>query len=350
MARKTNPALIGVFVLGAAALAVGGITYFGSGSFSRQTKKFVLFFEGSLQGLTIGAPVQFRGVRIGSVVEILVRYHSDNNVVDTPVYIEIEANRMEWIDGKPREGELMPQLIERGMRAQMVTVSFVTGMLAVQLDFHPDKPAVYHGDDSEILEIPTIPSPFEQIAKTLQNLPIEDLMNDLRGAVQGLEEVVRSPELAAGIKSFHTAADNISTLAQNINQQVEPLAGSFIDSTTDFRTTLSHIADRLTAAEASLSSTLLEYRKLAENTNAQVEPLATSIRSAVEDAQGTLKQSRITLQEMQRVVDRDSQLHFILVNALAELSAAAKSVKVLADSLEQHPESLLRGKSDEGGR
>lgn len=350
MARKANPTLIGVFVLGAAALAVGGVAYFGSGSFNRETNKFVLFFDGSLQGLTVGAPVQFRGVRIGSVVDILVRYHSDDQHVDTPVYVEIEANRLEWVDGQPQEGELLPQMIEKGMRAQMVTVSFVTGMLAIQLDFHPDKPAVFHGAEDGLPEIPTIPSPFEQITRTLQNLPIEELMEDLRHAVQGVDSLVRSPDLQAAFLSFQTAADDIGILAQNVNRQVDPVASSFKDTAADLRTVLGQAGERIASAEKSLSETLLEFRKLAENANAQVEPVAASVRRALGDAEGALKQSRVTLEELQLVVARDSQLHFQLVNTLAELSAAARSVKVLADSLEQQPESLLRGKADGGGR
>lgn len=349
MARKTNPTLIGVFVLGAAALAVASVAYFGSGSFGRRTARFVLFFDGSLQGLTVGAPVQFRGVRIGSVVEVLVRYHSDDQHIDTPVFIEIEADRLEWVDDGPQRGQLMPQLIERGLRAQLVTVSFVTGMLAVQLDFHPDKPAELHAADMDILEIPTIPSPFEQIARTLQNLPIEDLMNDLRHAVQGVDELVRSPDLQATILTFQSAAADVSTLVQNVNAQIEPVTSSLTATATKLQSTLDQASERIAAAEKSLSDALLEYKRLAENVNQQVEPLAGDVRAALAEADAALEQSRHTLKEWQLVIARDSELHYRLVSTLADLSAAAQALKALADTLEKQPESIFRGKLGTGG-
>jgi len=343
MAKKANPTLIGVFVLGAAALAVASVAYFGSGTFGREVNKYILFFDGSLQGLTVGAPVQFRGVRIGSVVEILVRWHSFGEHVDTPVYIEIEPELMEWADGAPpTRGELLPKLIERGLRAQLVTISFVTGMLAIQLDFHADKPANLHELEEDIQEIPTIPSTLEELTRTLQNLPIEEMMEDLRHAVQGIDELVRSTELKVAIESFNNTAIEFGSLAQNVNKQVEPVSASV-------QTTLSQAGEKIAAAEKSLSQTLLEYKKLAENANGQVEPLATSVRAAANEAESALKQSRNTIEELQRVVSRDSELHYNLVTALNELAIAARSVRVLADSLERNPEALLRGKPGDGG-
>lgn len=350
MAKKINPTLIGGFVLGAAALAVAGIAYFGSGSFTRRADKYVLFFEGSLQGLSVGAPVLFRGVRVGSVVDILVRYYPDDQHIDIPVYIELETNRVEGVQDGPRQTDVLPLMIERGLRAQLTTQSFVTGVLAVQLDFYPDKAIKLVGEEHRYPEIPTIPSTLEEITRTLQNLPIEELLNDLRSAVKGLDEIVRSPELAAGIRSFQSAADNIGQLAKNVDAQLEPLAGSITDALKDVRSTLAQAGERIASAEKSLSETLLEYKKLAENANTQLEPLTTSIAAAAGEVDVALRQSRTTLEEIQRVVARDSELHYQLVTTLTDLSTAARSVKVLADSLEQHPESLLRGKPGDGGR
>jgi paraquat-inducible protein B len=139
-------------------------------------------------------------------------------------------------------------------------------------------------------------------------------------------------------------------LARNVNERVEPLSTAVTDAAADFRTLLAQAGERIAAAEQSLSAALGEYKKLAENANTQIEPLATSIRSAAEEADAALAQSREMLVELQRVVSRDSELHFRLVAALQELSSAARSVKVLADSLERQPESLLRGKIGFGER
>src|SRR5215510_12910132 len=94
MGRRANPTLIGAFIIGAVALIIIGILVLGRGQFFSETRTFVLFFDGSIKGLNVGSPVELQGVRIGSVTDIKVRYVSNSGEFHTPVYIQIDTNRI----------------------------------------------------------------------------------------------------------------------------------------------------------------------------------------------------------------------------------------------------------------
>ena len=166
MSKQANTTAIGAFVVGAIVLVLAGIITFGGGKFFKETKRFVLFFEGSMQGLNKGAPVALRGVRVGSVIEIKVLMDSRDVSPYIPVFIEIEPDRLTEMRGvhldkfaEEHKGlSLLDFLVEKGLRAQLDIQSFVTGQLFVNMDFFPNKPARFVNIDTGYTEIPTVPS------------------------------------------------------------------------------------------------------------------------------------------------------------------------------------------------
>src|SRR5215475_11276103 len=160
MGRRANPTVIGAFIIGAVALIVIGLLVLGRGHFFSDTRTFVLYFDGSIKGLNIGAPVEFQGVRIGSVTDIRVIQIPKTSEFRTPVYIQIEVNRIGEAQVKrsrAEQREYLKSLIQRGLRAQLVAQSLVTGQLIVQLGFYPDTPIRLVGDDPDVPELPTMP-------------------------------------------------------------------------------------------------------------------------------------------------------------------------------------------------
>ena len=148
--KRPSATLIGIFVLGALALIVAAILFFGSGAVFKQRFTAVSYFPGSVAGLQIGAPVTFRGVRVGQVKSIGIRIDPDPTHSIVQVNMELVP---EAVQGHGNSGtqEALPALVERGLTAQLVLQSLVTGMLQVDLDFRPGAKALRLG---ETLDLP----------------------------------------------------------------------------------------------------------------------------------------------------------------------------------------------------
>jgi len=327
MSKPASKTLIGIFVLGAIALAVIGIVVLGSGKFFRQTLEVVCYFEGDIKGLNVGSPVVFRGVKIGSVTDIILRFDPRTLDFKIPVFMEIEPDRIETIGPRPtRKGEKMKPLIDKGLRAQLEMQSFVTGQLQISLDFFPDKPAKFVGTDPKHLEIPTVPTPFEQLAKKLEELPLEKIMKDVASAVDGINKVVNSPEVTKFIQSASATAEEAKKLVSNLNARIDPLV-------------------------LNVDAGVNDARKLIRDIDKQVEPLGPSIKKTFEGIEKTIKTAEMTLAAAQRTVEglegtfgEDSPLAYEINKAVEDVSRLARSMRNLADYLERHPEALLRGK------
>ena len=191
--RKVNKTAIGLFVVVALVLLIIGIVVFGSGALFKRTNKFVLYFDGSVKGLSIGAPVMFRGVGIGTVKDISLIYDSKAGTIMLPVIVEIEQGR---IEGAPSFGELDgdKKMIELGLRGKLEVQSFLTGQLMISFDFYPDKPAQLRGIPKAYPELPTLPiSP--DIFELMNEIPIKEIAKNLEATTRGINRLVNSSDL-----------------------------------------------------------------------------------------------------------------------------------------------------------
>jgi paraquat-inducible protein B len=306
--RRASPATVGAFVVGAVLLVVAGLLVFGSGTLFRKSSTYVLYFDDAVTGLYPGAPVVLGGVKVGEVTEISVTIDEALDI-DVPVLIELGGGNIQPRSGEaealPAQEQAIPVLIKRGLRAQLATQSFLTGQLLISLVFAPDKEAVFRGD-GRIPEIPTITSPLAEVQERLKDLPLREIANEVMGAVRSIEGFFGSPELADAVANLNGMLVSLRGLSDEVTTRVAPLAG-----TTD--------------------ETLASLRRLADELSAQLGPLAES----ADEALGTLAE--------------DSPTRYALDEALGELAAAARSIRILADYLERHPEALLSGKGA-GGR
>jgi paraquat-inducible protein B len=351
MAKEANKTLIGAFVLGALALIVVGILLFGGGRFFKRSVEIVAYFEGSVKGLGVGSKVQLKGVTVGQVKDVRLLFNQDNLSFINRVIIETAPGAVSGFSDIDDEltlqeydsEEIIDGLINRGLRAQLGIESFITGKSMVVLDFLPESRIKLRGIEPEYIEIPTVPTELEQIAKTISELPLEDLVFQTRNAVAGINELVRSQELKDAIKALNQTLKNTEKLVDSIEKRVNPIASR-------------------------LEETLKDYGKLARNLDARVEPMATSItktaRSAevlvkntdsrlddvLVSAQAALDQIEKALVPVQDFASEDSSFRYNLSQTLQELTEAARAVREFADFIERHPEALLRGKSTSGER
>jgi paraquat-inducible protein B len=122
--KRANPAVIGGFIVGAVVLAIAGVMMLGSGKLFTETIKCVMYFEGAIQGLYMGAPVNFRGVKVGSVTSIKMQFNRQNLAIRIPVVVEFPkgaGGTMEMLNADPRTPkDALAALIERAC-AQLQT-------------------------------------------------------------------------------------------------------------------------------------------------------------------------------------------------------------------------------------
>src|SRR5438477_4306918 len=201
MSTRANPRVIGAFVVGAVALAVGGLIVFGGGQLFKTTVPMVMFFQGSVGGLAVGAPVTFDGVKIGQVTKVEPIY--DSTLKDDPVLIPvyIELDRPIKSVG-PKAGTALAdldELIKQGLRAQLVSESMVTGQQSVNFSFfNPNKnPINLKGLIPGIREVPTVASSFDRLKASLNSLlvnlnklPIEEIGNKVDDTLTTLNQTL----------------------------------------------------------------------------------------------------------------------------------------------------------------
>jgi len=240
-------------------------------------RRFLLYFDQSVRGLAPGSPVEFRGIPIGEVQDVKLVYDPETGNARIPVVIEIEPERISVAGAQDADISDRPaKLVARGMRAQLRSGNLLTGQLAINLDFHPNAPPATIRTDGRYPELPTIPSPLEQITSSVADI---------------LDRIGQVP--------------------------------------------IEKIGSDLASALAKLDATLVELRSAGETVNREIAP---TLLAALENAERTLAST-------ESFVAPDSATGRELRRLIVELAEAARSVRLLADRLEQHPEELLRGKS-----
>ena len=332
MSNKASKSLIGAFVIGALVLVVAGTVIFGSGKFFRKAFRNVIFFESSVKGLQIGAPVVFRGVEIGQVTDIVLDVNARDLTAFVPVYIEIYQQKIVPREGVPAyDQQYLRALIEKGLRAQLQLQSVVTGQLMVDLDFHPNTPVRLVGLEKRYPEIPTIPSGLEQLTRRLEELPINEIADRLNEALAGINKLVNSRDLQASIGSLNQLLNNTNGLVKDVRAEIGPLA--------------SEIRVTTTAAHAAFAQA---ERTLRFDEGAPGE-IASGIKESLSAANATLKETRTAAENINAIAVRNANLGYELGKTLEQIAEASRSIRLLADYLERHPEALLRGKSPAKG-
>jgi paraquat-inducible protein B len=327
MNRRISPTLIGAFVIGAVALVVVSVIALGSGRLFRTTYQFVLYFQGSVNGLNVGAPVKYKGVEIGSVTDILLQLE-EVEVDRIPVIVELDARK---IAGRGFTGNLLVDpselqtAIDRGLRGQLQMESFVTGVLYVALDLYPDNPSQFvQPPGSRYREIPTVPTELEQVQDEfsqaftkLAKVDFNAMAIAMTQAFEGIDRLTNSPALNASLRSLQQAMPKFDEALVNILQLAVTLDKNASDLSIDLQQTSA--ATRKALAEIEIA----------------VKQVGTTMR----EAEGTMISARAA-------IDPDSPFAYELTKSLREVSGAARSLRLLAGYLERNPRALIFGKPE----
>jgi len=256
---------------------------------------FILNFNESIRGLTVGAPVEFRGIKIGQVVDIKAEY--DPQTLSPRITVLIETEPQRWSGYIPDRGESaqrIENLVEKGLRAQLKTGSLLTGQLFVDVDFHPDAPKAQVKYEGSFPEIPTVPAPLQVITARvndlltkLETVPIEKIGEDLGDTLDNVKRLSESKELLQAVQTLNETLQHTRQLVQNLDSNVAPAIGS------------------------------------------------------------TLDQAQKTLLSVEGTLGKDAPLQHELQRALKELAEAARGIRILTDYLERNPDALIYGKGKE---
>jgi paraquat-inducible protein B len=253
-----------------------------------------------VRGLAVGAPVEFKGIKIGAVTGIRLEYDPKSGTFQIPVVIEIEPERV--LERAPARGEGMraaPQttfqaLVKRGLRARLQTGSLLTGQLFVELDMHPKSKLRLANVPGPYPELPTVPGSIGQMTVSLENIltkieriDLEAIGADLQGTLSGTNKIANQPEMQRAVAELSASLASLRSILQKVDQHAEPIA-------------------------ANLDKALVTARE--------------------------------TLMLLDGVLAPDSPLHARSARLAEELGEAARSIRALVDMLQRDPQSVMFGR------
>jgi paraquat-inducible protein B len=352
---RANPTLIGSFVVGAVVLGVGALLLFGSSEYFKQKDDFILFFREPVNGLSAGSPVKMSGVKIGQVMDVKLVYDEAAEKFRTPVTIEVFPTAFGRMNAREQPDqdteEILRELIDRGLRATLVTESLITGQLGISMGFHPESKAELVGGDLPFPEIPTTTTGLTKLLKEVEQIPIREIFADLHETITAVKDRVDSKEVTRLIESATTTVEEYGKLGRRIGDRAGPLIDSLTktsdaagEAVTEAGRTLARMEERLDGIGTQLDATLKSIENLGTTVRAELPPTAEEVRKTLASARSVIADLEGLTSQLADDVGRDSETMTSLRALLVELTGAARAIKGLATMLERQPEALLRGK------
>ena len=314
-----NALTVGLFFVAGLVVLALLLSFFGEGSFFRSKQRAVAHFEGSLSGLNVGAPVTFRGVKVGRVEAIELRIDAEDASARIPVYLSLNPDAAQWNGDK---GLDIQRLVARGLRAQLASQSFVTGQLYIELDFHRDAPPrrAITASQGTHPEIPTLPSETAQVIDFFKELPMQELVDALRNTLTRIDRMTASIEA-----QFEPMSRNVAQSLQTLNTTIPQLRDDF----SAMRASIEKVADRADA-------TLLTVNGEAARMGDEVTELTTEMQAAAASLH------RIST-EIEGLLASDAPARRDLETMLRDLARSARALRDFSESIEERPDLLLFG-------
>ena len=325
MSQKANPTLIGAFVCGAILIAIGAIVFFGSANFFTKKQFFVTYFNQSVSGLGVGSNVKYKGVTIGKVSKVQLRFQGPNEPPLVRVLYEIDADNLlnkYGLTVNIFDRSVHNRAVENGFRAKLDFESLISGQLYIALDFYKDASPIVlqeQGNNGPF-EVPPQPSDIEALLANLTNA-IGNLGSiDFQGLAKNFQSLLVSAR--ESIDSMH-----LEQLGGSLNRTSEAL-------------------NNLVSGEQmknALSSIRQSFDQLTE-TLKNLNPAIADLKPTLDEARNSLVNLQKATGELNRLLKPDSSLRYQLDSSLSQINAAAESIQRLSDFLQRHPNSLIFGR------
>lgn len=329
MKTKVRPAIVGAFVIGAFMLGVIALLAFGRVSFFSKPQRFVVYFDESIQGLDLGSPVKLRGVRIGRVVDLNVRYEPDNN--HSVVAVVCELNRSMITDTKGDQLNVadraeLQKLVDRGLRAQLGILGLATGMLYVELNFvdPQDYPAPTLPFQPKYVVVPPMPSAISEMQGNLtdvldqiRKIDFVGISIELKGLMVDARKQLNGVDLKGAVAQWKQTGASFQKLADS---------------------------PEIPQVITNLNASIADLRRVLADIDAQVSPTSKELAATLAQAQQALASFNATAGAAHRFIAAQSGLGDEATRTLEQLRSAAEAVQRLADFLERNPQALISGK------
>lgn len=318
---KRHALLIGAFLATSIAVIVAGILWLSGGSLFETRTEAIIYFPNGVRGLYVGAPVTFRGVPVGEVQTIGVEMNAQTLAARIPVLVTLRPQDLRLIDdGRNRRRIALPELVQRGLRARLVAQSLVTGQKLIDLDFVPQSPATLLGDGSPP-EIPTAKNQFDALLEQAGDLPVRDMVNELRSVVKEVDKTLRSARAVLDASQGQVQATG--------EQARQMLAAS---------------QTAVTELQRSTTATLHSVQQLSERARETVNQAGPELTATLRSARQATEAAQAALQEVQAVTAAGGTVRADLESSLRDLSAAARSLRDWSELVSDRPNAVIFGR------
>jgi len=327
MRTRANPTAIGLFMIGAVVLTVGGVAVLASGAWIEERSTFISYFSESVNGLEPGAAVKFQGVPVGTVTELLIQIDQSDKTFQVPIQYDVDLTRLTTESGTfvpLDQAEVLRRQIADGLRAQLQMESLVTGQLYIELTYRADaSPPPLEARPTPYPEIPTTPSLLAAFGTEAGSV-VADVLEILFRLNEMLNEV---------------DMQGINTAVVASAQAVERMVGS-----EDLRASIAAGPE----LAAQLSRTMTEMELAAERLGAAIDPFRSQMEGTMAEVDLTLQAARQTLDGTRSAMTTDSGIGYRMNQALVSFRDAAEALRALAITLERNPDMLIRGANPPG--
>ncbi len=315
---------IGLFVVGALALAVAGLVAFGATSYFENRPRAVTFFHGSVAGLAAGAPVTFRGVPVGKVIDIALQINSGTGAAHIPVIMEFEPGRITLTGDKAGHGlgVLSRNMLAAGLAASLVMQSYITGQLSIELDYHKTDERTLTGIKLGLTEIPEARSGFSAMKDTIAKLPLQQLADDAVTTLHSVKELVSAPEVTEILKSVAAAAKSAAAVAAVAEAQ----AGGLSKDARDAAGAAARAAGRV------------------DSLVSELQPKLSAAATGLDHLLGADGAGRVVA-DVHAILAPRSPLLLDIQSLVHNLAAASGALRSFADQIDRNPNALVVGGS-----
>jgi paraquat-inducible protein B len=290
---------------------------------------YMTYFPGNIKGLTAGTSVQMKGVQIGHVRDVKLRYVPESASLETPVIFEIDprllqidvASSTTREDVRVRTNDVLQRLVQKGMRATLSTSLVLPGASGISLDIvaSPGSGRLVTTTDPPIVPaassgtgIEGALSAINDVAGRIRNLPIEEIAGHLRSTAQRLDTLVHDPILDQSLQRLNRSLADVEKITSTTRENVGPIVGS--------------LRNAASSAESA-----------ANTVKQNVQPIVDSLRNTADSAEAAAKRA-------EQLMGSSARQNYDLGTLIKELTRAAEAVRGLASYLEENPDALLKGR------